>query len=128
MNLSIRPGRIPPQSTDGTPIATTTIVATDIANANAFIAPDAALADSVYASGNNLPGFRHHQTGPSPCFRCFRADTLFLVAGFDVFRLTLLFVSITGFIALRHGCALLVSVIFDHSAFHGEADFDGHCQ
>ena len=31
--------------TDGTPVATTTIVATDVANANAFIAPDAALVD-----------------------------------------------------------------------------------
>jgi len=41
--------------------------------------------------------------GPSPCFRGFRAEPLFLVAGFDVFRLTLLFVSVAGFIALRHG-------------------------
>ena len=43
--------------------------------------------------------------GPSPRFRGFRADTLFLVAGFDVFRLTFLFVSITGFITLRHRCS-----------------------
>src|ERR1035437_2365507 len=40
--------------------------------------------------------------GPSPCFRGFRAEAPLLVAGFDVFRLTLLFVSVTGFIALRH--------------------------
>ena len=40
--------------------------------------------------------------GPSPRFGGFRADTLFLVAGLDVFRLTLLFVSVAGFIALGH--------------------------
>jgi hypothetical protein len=40
--------------------------------------------------------------GPSPRFRRFRADALFLVTGFDVFRLTLLFISVAGFIALRH--------------------------
>jgi hypothetical protein len=31
--------------TDGTPVATTSIVATDVANSNAFVAPDAALVD-----------------------------------------------------------------------------------
>jgi len=40
--------------------------------------------------------------GPSPGFRGFRAEPRFLVAGFDVFGLTLLFVSVAGFIALRH--------------------------
>src|ERR1019366_9626929 len=45
--------------------------------------------------------------GPSPCFRGFHAEPLFLVAGFDVFRLTLLFVSVTGFIALRHWWSFL---------------------
>jgi hypothetical protein len=35
----------PAAVTDGTPAGTTTIVATDVANANAFIAPDAALVD-----------------------------------------------------------------------------------
>jgi hypothetical protein len=37
--------------------------------------------------------------GPSPCLGGFRAETLLLVAFFDVGRLTLLFVSVTGFIA-----------------------------
>jgi len=41
--------------------------------------------------------------GPSPGFRALCAEPLFLVAGFNVFRLTLLFVSVAGFIALRHG-------------------------
>ena len=41
-------------------------------------------------------------SGPSACFRGCRAETLFFVAGFDMFRLTLLFVSVAGFIALRH--------------------------
>ena len=40
--------------------------------------------------------------GPGAGFRIFRADTFFLVAGFDMCRLTFLFVSVTGFIALRH--------------------------
>ena len=34
----------PAAVTDGTPVATTTIVATDVANANAFVTPDRALA------------------------------------------------------------------------------------
>ena len=46
-------------------------------------------------------------SGPSPRFRGFHAQALFLVAGFDVFRLTFLFVSITGFIALRHSSFFL---------------------
>src|ERR1017187_7959987 len=41
--------------------------------------------------------------GPSPRFRGFRNETIFLAAGFNVFRLTLLFVSVAEFIALRHG-------------------------
>ena len=45
--------------------------------------------------------------GPSPCSRGFRAEPLFLVAGFDVFRLTLLFVSVAGFITLRHWWSFL---------------------
>src|ERR1039457_5401743 len=49
--------------------------------------------------------------GPSPCFRSFRAQAFFLVTGFDMGRLTFLFVSVAGFIALRHGCSLLG---FDH--------------
>jgi hypothetical protein len=44
--------------------------------------------------------------GPGPRFRGFRADAFFLIAFLDVCRLTFLFVSITGFIALRHGGAL----------------------
>jgi hypothetical protein len=48
---------------------------------------------------------------PGAGFRIFHADTFFLVAGFDVCRLTFLFVSVTGFIALRHGVA---SRGFDH--------------
>jgi len=39
---------------------------------------------------------------PSARFRGFCADTFLLVAGFDVLGLTLLFVSVAGFIALRH--------------------------
>lgn len=39
------PQHNPAAITDGTPIATTTVVATDVANANAFLAPDAALVD-----------------------------------------------------------------------------------
>src|ERR1022692_2949248 len=49
---------------------------------------------------------------PSAGFRIFRADIFFLVAGFDVRRLTFLFVSVTGFIALRHGCSFLLGVTF----------------
>ena len=45
-------------------------------------------------------------SGPRACFRSFHADAFFLVAGFDVSRLTLLFVSVTRFIALRHGYPL----------------------
>src|ERR1017187_3385232 len=45
--------------------------------------------------------------GPSSCFRSFRAQAFFLVTGFDVGRLTFLFVSVAGFIALRHGCSSL---------------------
>jgi hypothetical protein len=48
---------------------------------------------------------------PRPCFRGFRGESLFLLAGFDVFRLALLFVRVAGFIALRHGCS---SLGFDH--------------
>ena len=47
-------------------------------------------------------------SGPRACFCSFHADAFSLVAGFDVCRLTFLFVSITGFIALRHGVPCLV--------------------
>ena len=49
--------------------------------------------------------------GPSAGFRRFFAYTFMLVTGFDVCGLTLLFVSITGFIALRHGGLQLVSTV-----------------
>ena len=45
--------------------------------------------------------------GPGAGLRSFRACALFLVAGLDVCRLTFLLVSVTGFIALRHGYSLL---------------------
>ena len=45
-------------------------------------------------------------SGSSACFCSFHADAFFLIAGFDVCRLTLLFVSVTGFIALRHDSSL----------------------
>lgn len=41
----------------------------------------------------------------------FHAEPLFLVAGFDVFRLTLLLVSVAGFVALRHSEFFLRSVL-----------------
>ena len=41
--------------------------------------------------------------GPGAGFGSFGADTGFLVARLNVGRLTFLFVSVTGFIALRHG-------------------------
>jgi len=50
--------------------------------------------------------------GPGAGFGGFSADTFFLVTGFDVFGLTLLFVSVTGFIALRHGVPYPVSAIY----------------
>src|ERR1035437_8986452 len=40
--------------------------------------------------------------GPGAGFRIFYADTLLLVASFDVCRLTFLLVGVAGFIALRH--------------------------
>jgi len=41
--------------------------------------------------------------GPSSRLRRFHAGTALLITGFDVRRLPLLLVGITGFIALRHG-------------------------
>jgi len=41
--------------------------------------------------------------GPSPGFSGFYANALFLIAGFDMYRLPFLFISVTGFIALWHG-------------------------
>ena len=46
--------------------------------------------------------------GPGAGLRSFRACALFLVAGLDVFRLAFLLAGVTGFIALRHGCANLL--------------------
>jgi hypothetical protein len=62
--------------------------------------------------------------GPGAGFGGFRADTFFLVTGFDVFGLTLLFVSVTGFIALRHGVPCLVWAIYLFAAT-GVGFFDG---
>jgi len=44
--------------------------------------------------------------GPGACFGGFHADTFFLIAVLDVRRLTLLFVGVTGFIALGHDSPL----------------------
>ena len=46
---------------------------------------------------------------PSARFSCFWAQIFFLIASFNVSRLTFLLVSITRFIALRHGVLWLVN-------------------
>src|ERR1035441_2546353 len=68
---------------------------------------------------------------PGPCFRGHCLQPLLLVAGFNVFRLPLLFGSVAGFVALRHGWLLAClsqynSMVRASSGFHGEADLDGH--
>jgi hypothetical protein len=59
------PRHNPAAVTDGTPIATTTIVATDVAMANAFIAPDAALAEFPTAAPAATSPAPAEQTPPS---------------------------------------------------------------
>ena len=60
----------------------------------------------VAAAGKFVDG------GPGPRFRSFGAQPLFLVAGFDVRRLTFLFVRVAGLIALRHEQCFLGSQAF----------------
>jgi len=54
--------------------------------------------------------------GPSSRLRRFHAGTALLITGFDVRRLPLLLVGITGFIALRHGGFLIADLAPIHSA------------
>ena len=66
------------------------------------------------ATGSGGPGFSFKDEnlpaatgelvygGPSPSYRGLRADPFLLITGFDMFRLTLLFVRVAGFIASRH--------------------------
>src|ERR1035437_3459107 len=70
--------------------------------------------DSLQVGSRSVPLlFVHHrrarryllrlrQDGPGAGFRIFNADTFLLVAGFNVCRLTFLFVSVAGFITLWH--------------------------
>jgi len=54
-------------------------------------------AAQLAAAGNFVHG------GPGAGFRIFYAHTFFLVASFDVRRLTFLLIGVTGFVALGHG-------------------------
>ena len=58
--------------------------------------------------------------GPSAGFGGFHAETFLFVAGFDVRRLTFLFVRVAGFITLGHDGFSLVEIIFA-KAFRGAA-------
>jgi hypothetical protein len=42
-------------------------------------------------------------SGPGAGFGSFRADTSFLLTGFDVPSLPFLFIGVAGFVALKHG-------------------------
>ena len=55
----------PAAVTDGTPVATTTIVATDVANANAFVTPDAVLVEFPNETPAAASMARTEQTPPS---------------------------------------------------------------
>jgi len=66
-------------------------------------------------------------SGPRACFCSFHADAFSLVAGFDVFRLTFLFVGVTGFIALRHDSSLFGSDSFVVHRRYRQWHIDAEC-
>ena len=63
--------------------------------------------------------------GPSARLGGFHTVAALLITGFDVGRLALLLVGVTGFIALGHGGNFGLAIC-GRSFIHGEADFDGH--